>query len=104
MRSRRYFITGIAVAAGATVLAPNFIATSLAASKVKRIDMHHHFLPQHYMKAEADRSHNNHGNSAMFSWTAEGDVAALDKAKVDFAVGSISTPAACGSRPCRAQP
>jgi predicted TIM-barrel fold metal-dependent hydrolase len=91
-RSRRDFITGIAAAAGAAVLAPNFIAPSLAASKVKRIDMHHHFLPQHYMKAEADRSHNNHGNSAMFSWTAEGDVAALDKAQVDFAVGSISTP------------
>jgi len=91
-RSRRDFITAIAAAAGATILAPNFIAPSLAASKIKRIDMHHHFLPQHYMKAEAERSHNNHGNSAMFSWTAEGDVAALDKAQVDFAVGSISTP------------
>jgi len=71
-RSRRDFITAIAAAAGATILAPNFIAPSLAASKIKRIDMHHHFLPQHYMKAEAERSHNNHGNSAMFSWTAEG--------------------------------
>jgi 6-methylsalicylate decarboxylase len=91
-RSRRDFITAVAAAAGATILAPNFVAPGLAASKVKRIDMHHHFLPQHYMKAEAERQHNEHGNSAMFSWTAEGDVGALDKAQVDFAVGSISTP------------
>ena len=91
-RSRRDFITAVAAAAGATILAPNFIAPSLAASKVKRIDMHHHFLPQHYMKAEAERSHNEHGNSAMFSWTPAASAEALDMAEVDFAVGSISTP------------
>ena len=90
--SRRDFITGIAAAAGATVLAPGFIRPSLAASKIKRIDMHHHFLPQDYMKAEAERAHNDHGNSAMFSWTPAAGVEALDMAKVDFAVGSITTP------------
>ena len=90
--SRRDFITGVAAAAGAAMIAPGFIRPSLAAGKLKRIDMHHHFLPQDYMKAEAERSHNEHGNSAMFSWTAEGDIAACDKAGVDFAVGSISTP------------
>jgi 6-methylsalicylate decarboxylase len=90
--SRRDFITGIAAAAGATVLAPGFIRPSLAAGKVKRVDMHHHFLPQDYMKAEAERSHNEHGNSAMFSWTPAAGVEALDMAGVDFAVGSITTP------------
>ncbi len=89
--SRRQFITGLAAAGGAALL-PGLGGTALAQDKLHRIDMHHHFLPQHYMKAEAERSHNEHGNSAMFSWTAEGDVAALDKAGVDFAVGSISTP------------
>ena len=89
--SRRDFIAGIA-AAGAATFAPPFIRTSLAAGRVRRIDMHHHFLPQHYMKAEAERSHNEHGNSEMFSWTAERAIDALDKAQVDFAVGSISTP------------
>jgi predicted TIM-barrel fold metal-dependent hydrolase len=90
--SRRDFIAGIAATAGATMLAPGFIRPSLAASKVKRIDMHHHFLPQPYMKAEAERAHNDHGNSEMLSWTADKAVDALDKAKVDFAVASISTP------------
>ena len=91
-RSRRDFITAVAAAAGATILAPNFIAPSHAAGKVKRVDMHHHFLPQHYMKAEAERAHLDHGNSEMLSWTAERAVDALDKAQVDFAVASISTP------------
>ncbi len=89
--SRRDFIAG-AAAAGAVALAPGFVRPSLAGGTVKRVDIHHHFLPQHYMKAEAERSHNEHGNSAMFSWTAEGDVAALDKGGVDFAVASVSTP------------
>ena len=89
--SRRDFIAGIA-AAGAATLAPPFMRTSLAAGRVRRVDMHHHFLPQHYMKAEAERSHNEHGNSEMYSWTAERAIDALDKAQVDFAVGSISTP------------
>jgi len=89
--SRRDFVAGL-LATGATALAPGFIRTSAAATNVRRIDMHHHFLPQHYMKAEAERSHNEHGNSEMFSWTAERAIDALDKASVDFAVGSISTP------------
>ena len=89
--SRRDFIAGIA-AAGVATLAPPFIRSGIAAGRVRRIDMHHHFLPQHYMKAEAERSHNEHGNSEMFSWTAERAIDALDKGQVDFAVGSISTP------------
>jgi 6-methylsalicylate decarboxylase len=89
--SRRNFIAGLA-AAGFTAAAPGFIRSSAAAVAMRRIDMHHHFLPQHYMKAEAERSHNEHGNSEMFSWTAERAIDALDKAEVDFAVGSISTP------------
>ena len=90
--SRRDFITAIAATAGATVLGASLIRPSRAASKIKRIDIHHHFLPQDYMKAEAERSHNNHGNSAMFSWTPAAGVEALDMAGVDFAVGSITTP------------
>jgi predicted TIM-barrel fold metal-dependent hydrolase len=90
--TRRDFVTAVAVTAGAMMLAPGFIRSSLAASKIKRVDMHHHFLPQHYMRAEEERSHNNHGNSEMLNWTAEKDVDALDKAGVDFAVASISTP------------
>ncbi len=90
-QSRRQFIAALA-GASATALMPEIAGTAFAATKLKRIDMHHHFLPQHYMKAEAERAHNEHGNSEMLSWTAERAVDALDKAGVDFAVGSISTP------------
>lgn len=89
--SRRDFITSVAVA-GAMTLAPGFIRSAAAANKVQRIDMHHHFLPQQYMREEAERIKANHGNSAMFSWTAAGAVEACDMAGVDFAIGSISTP------------
>lgn len=89
--SRRDFVAAL-LATGATAFAPGFIRPSAAATAMRRIDMHHHFLPQHYMKAEAERSHNEHGNSEMLSWTAERAIDALDKGGVDFAVGSISTP------------
>ena len=90
--SRRDFITSVAAAGAAMTLAPGFIRSAAAANKVQRIDMHHHFLPQQYMREEAERIKANHGNSAMFSWTAAGDVDACDMAGVDFAIGSISTP------------
>ncbi len=89
--SRRDFIASLA-GVSALALTPGFAGAAFAATTIKRIDMHHHFLPQHYMKAEAERSHNEHGNSEMLSWTAEKAVDALDKAGVDFAIGSISTP------------
>jgi 6-methylsalicylate decarboxylase len=85
--TRREFIAAVA-AAGAWSLVPAQAATK----RVRRVDMHHHFLPQHYMAEEHERAKAEHGNSAMLSWTAAGDVEALDKAGVDFAVGSISTP------------
>ncbi len=95
--SRRDFIVGVAAAAGAATFSTGLItpvaaATKAAVRKLRRIDMHHHFLPQQYMKDEYERQHSDHGNSAMFSWTAEGDIEACDKAGVDFAVASISTP------------
>ncbi len=89
--SRRAFIAAL-TAAGATALLPGLGTAAAAAVKLRRIDMHHHFLPQHYMAEEHERIHAEHGNSAMLSWTAEQAVDAMDKAKVDFAVASISTP------------
>jgi 6-methylsalicylate decarboxylase len=89
--SRRDFITSIATA-GVLSLAPVLAGTASGATRIRRIDMHHHFLPQHYMAEEHERTHAEHGNSAMLSWTADKAIDAMDKAGVDFAVGSISTP------------
>lgn len=57
-----------------------------------RIDLHHHFLPQDYMKAEKERSSATHGNTDMLSWTPEKSIAEMDKAGVAFAFASTSTP------------
>jgi 6-methylsalicylate decarboxylase len=89
--SRRDFVASLA-AIGTASLLSGTIGRANAATKVRRIDMHHHFLPQQYMKEEAERIKADHGNSAMYSWTAEGAVEACDRAGVDFAVASISTP------------
>jgi len=86
--SRRQFIAALA-AAGLSSTLPG---AARAAVKIRRIDMHHHFLPQAYMLEEKERIHAEHGNSAMYSWTAEQAIDAMDKAGVDFAVASISTP------------
>ncbi len=57
-----------------------------------RIDLHHHFLPQKYMKGEHERSSATHGNTDILSWTPEKSIAEMDKAGVAFAFASTSTP------------
>jgi predicted TIM-barrel fold metal-dependent hydrolase len=57
-----------------------------------RIDLHHHFLPQDYMRAEHERSSATHGNTDLFSWTPEKSIAEMDKAGIAFAFASTSTP------------
>ncbi|HVA13996.1 MAG TPA: amidohydrolase family protein [Stellaceae bacterium] len=57
-----------------------------------RIDLHHHFLPQAYMREEHERSSATHGNPDMLSWTPEKSIAEMDKAGVAFAFASTSTP------------
>lgn len=57
-----------------------------------RIDLHHHFLPQAYMREEHERSTATHGNTDMLSWTPEKSIAEMDKAGVAFAFASTSTP------------
>ncbi len=91
--SRRDFIASLA-AIGATSLVPSFAGSAEAATTIQRIDMHHHFLPQHYMAEEHERSPVTHGvpPSFLMQWTAQQSIDALDKAGVQFAVASISTP------------
>src|SRR5579862_3244676 len=57
-----------------------------------RIDLHHHFLPQRYMAEEQKRTSVMHGNTNMLGWTAEQSLAEMDKAGIDFAFASTSTP------------
>ena len=57
-----------------------------------RIDLHHHFLPREYMAEEQKRTSVVHGNTNMLGWTAEHSLAEMDKAGIDFAFASTSTP------------
>ena len=61
-----------------------------------RIDIHHHFLPQPYMKEEHERiagyAHGNMTADRLLSWTARQALDMMDANGIDFAVGSVSTP------------
>ena len=66
----------------------------MAESGARRIDMHHHFLPQRYMAEEHSRvavSHNL-GAAVLLNWTPEQAIEVMDKNGIAFAVGSCSTP------------
>jgi predicted TIM-barrel fold metal-dependent hydrolase len=91
--SRRDFIASLA-AIGAASFVPGAMGKADAATKIRRVDMHHHFMPQHYMAEEHERSAATHNlpPSAMMQWTAQQALDVLDKADVQFAVASISTP------------
>jgi 6-methylsalicylate decarboxylase len=88
--TRRTFIAGLA-AAGAVAGVP-LGGVPASGAPLRRIDVHHHFLPPQYMRDEAARFGEEHGNSAESSWTPQAAIEACDRAGVDFAFGSISTP------------
>ena len=96
--SRRSFLTGsIACATAATSPATVFAqpaALAASASKPRRIDIHHHFMPPQYIKEEHDRLNFQHnlGADAMMAWSPQRTLEAMDEAGIETAIASISTP------------
>ena len=90
--SRRDVLASLAAAGTAAAVLSIAGASAAAATPLRRIDFHHHFMPRQYIRDEQDRFGEPHGNSDEGSWSAEGAIEACDKAGVDFAFGSISTP------------
>ena len=86
--SRREFVASF-VAAGTLATVP---VAGGSATPIRRVDFHHHFMPQQYLFDEQTRFGEPHGNSDEASWTPARAIEACDKAGVDFAFGSISTP------------
>jgi predicted TIM-barrel fold metal-dependent hydrolase len=87
--SRRGILAGV----GASALLPRAVAAEAMPVK-NRIDVHHHFLPQSYMKAEHDRIPNfkhNLGELAL-TWTPEKALEVMDANGIEIAIGSSSTP------------
>ncbi len=88
--SRRNFLSGSAATAlglaGATVAAPtgSAQAPAPAATKPRRIDVHHHIVPPVHAQALAA-----HKSTNPVKWTVEMSLADMDKAGVDTAVVSV---------------
>src|ERR1700722_166819 len=79
---------------GASALLPRAVSAAATTGKKNRIDVHHHFLPQAYMKAEHERIPNfkhNLGELAL-SWTPEKALEVMDATGIDIAMGSSATP------------
>jgi 6-methylsalicylate decarboxylase len=93
--SRRSVLAS-AAGIGASVLLPSIggAADEKSGAARKRIDVHHHFLPQSYMKEEHERIPNfkhNLGELAL-SWTPEKALEVMDANGIEVAIGSSSTP------------
>mgnify|MGYP003335492743 CR=1 FL=1 len=62
----------------------------------RRIDVHHHFLPQRYMREEQERiagyKHGGMTADRLTSWTAAQAIEAMDECCIACAIGSVSTP------------
>jgi 6-methylsalicylate decarboxylase len=92
--SRRQFV-GAGSALGAAVLLPNVGASATRVAKPHRIDVHHHFLPQDYMRDEQKRRGISHGATSserLANWVPEQSLEMMDKNGIERAIGSISMP------------
>ncbi len=65
-------------------------------AQLRRIDVHHHFLPQRYMAEEHERiagyTHGGMSFDRLLHWTPGQALEVLDENGIDFAMGSVSTP------------
>ena len=80
---REFIATGLAAAAALPA------RRALAQAAVKRIDVHHHFLPPQYMKEEHERINFGHGGvstSQMLSWTPSQSLEIMDNNGVATAI------------------
>lgn len=89
--SRRHMLATLGGVA-ASALLPGAATT---AEPLRRIDVHHHFLPQKYMAEEHERivgvTHNLSGN-ALLKWTPQQALDEMDANGVALSFASISTP------------
>ena len=89
--SRRHFIAGAAVIAAVGLGKSGPAAAQTAeAAKPYRIDVHHHLSPPTYIAAS---NAGNFGDPLMKNWTPEKSLADMDKAGVEVAMLSVTTPA-----------
>jgi 6-methylsalicylate decarboxylase len=84
-------MTGAAVTAAAGFVGLQSAAAQAAqAAKPYRIDVHHHLSPPTYIAASNAR---NFGDALMKSWTPEKSLQDMDRAGIEVAMLSVTTPA-----------
>ena len=89
--SRRHFMAGAAAMAAVGLGQSGRAAAQTAeAAKPYRIDVHHHLSPPTYIAAS---NAGNFGDPLMKNWTPEKSLADMDKAGVEVAMLSVTTPA-----------
>jgi predicted TIM-barrel fold metal-dependent hydrolase len=81
----------------AATLLPGVVAAAETKPKgARRIDAHHHFLPQKYMAEEHERlsgyTHGSMTSDRLLHWTPEQALETMDKNGIEWAIASISTP------------
>lgn len=85
--SRRKFMAGAAAAGVASLLPSCASSAQNAAGNPRRIDVHHHFLPEVYTAFEKA-----HDQGGQFRWTLSQDMEDMDKSGTATAILSITTP------------
>ena len=89
--NRRKFVTGAAAMAAVGLGMPGrAVAQTAEATKPYRIDVHHHLSPPTFISAV---SASGFRDPLMINWTPEKSLADMDKAGVEVAMLSVTTPA-----------
>jgi predicted TIM-barrel fold metal-dependent hydrolase len=86
--SRRDFVIGLAALGAATLVMPRRLAAQSAGNNPRRIDVHHHFVPEAY--ANFLKAHNSY--PAVYRWDLSSDLADMDNNGTATAILSISSP------------
>ena len=92
---RRQFLAGGLAAATALPARRVFAQAPAVKPAVKRIDMHHHFLPPAYIKEEHERINFGHGAvsaNQLLTWSPSQSLEQMDANGISTAIVSVSTP------------
>ncbi len=92
---RRQFLAGGLAAATALPARRVFAQAPAVKPAIKRIDMHHHFLPPAYIKEEHERINFGHGAvsaNQLLSWSPTQSLEQMDANGIATAIVSVSTP------------
>jgi 6-methylsalicylate decarboxylase len=91
---RRFLATGFAAAAVLPAQSAFSQAPAVKPAVLRRIDVHHPFLPPQYIKEEHERTNFGHNVSAseLLSWTPSRSLEVMDQNGIATAIVSVTTP------------